>query len=86
MCSTDEIQVVAVEELADNVGAEGEGNSPIILPPSLDVFIWVRPQQVAQQAWNQSGTGKAKNSILKYTVTNSTLMHASKQKASPIKR
>ena len=53
MCSADEIQVVAVEELADHVGPEGEGNPPVVLPPSLHVFVWVRPQQVAQQAWNQ---------------------------------
>ena len=54
MCSADEVQVVTVEELADDVGPKGEGNPPIVLPPALDVFVWVRPQQVAQQAWRQN--------------------------------
>lgn len=49
VCSADEVQVVAVEELADHVGSEGEGDAAIVLPPALNVFIRVGPQQVAQQ-------------------------------------
>lgn len=52
MCSTDEVQVVAVEELADHISPKGEGDAPIIFTPALDIFVWIRPQQVAEQAWN----------------------------------
>ena len=48
---TDEVQVVAVEELADHVGAEGEGDAAVVLPPALHVLVRVRPQQVTQQAF-----------------------------------
>jgi len=53
MCPADKVQVMAVEELADHISPEGEGDSPIILPPALHVFIWVRPQQVTKQTWNK---------------------------------
>lgn len=50
MGSADEVQVVAVEELADDVGAEREGDAAVVLSPALHVFVRVRPQQVAQEA------------------------------------
>ena len=49
--SADEVQVVAVEELADHVGAEGEGDAAVVLAPALHVLVRVRPQQVTQQAF-----------------------------------
>lgn len=54
MRPTDQVQVVTVEELADHIGTKGEGDSSIILPPALHVFVWIRPQQVAQQACNKA--------------------------------
>lgn len=51
MRSADEVQVVTVEKLADHIGPKREGDSPVILPPALDIFVWVWPQQIAQQAW-----------------------------------
>lgn len=50
MGSADEVQVVAVEELADDVGSEREGDAAVVLSPALHVFVRVRPQQVAQEA------------------------------------
>lgn len=47
--STDEVQIVTVEELADHVGAEREGDAAVVLPPALHVLIGVRPQQVTQK-------------------------------------
>lgn len=49
MCPTYEIEVMPVEKLADDVGAEGEGDATIVLPPARHVLVRVRPQQVAQQ-------------------------------------
>lgn len=39
-----------VEELCDHVGAKSEGDATVVLPPAEHIFIWVGPQQVAQQA------------------------------------
>ena len=50
MRSADEVEVVSVEELGDDVGAEGEGDAAVVLAPPLHVFVRVGPQQVAQQA------------------------------------
>ena len=48
--SSDEIHVVSVEELGDNVGAEGEGDAAVVLAPALDVLVGVGPEQVAEEA------------------------------------
>lgn len=50
MGSADQVQVVAIEELADHICPEGEGDSTVILSPALDILIWIWPQQVTQQA------------------------------------
>lgn len=50
MGSADEVQVMTVEKLADHVGPEGEGDPAVILSPALYILIWVRPQEVTQQA------------------------------------
>ena len=48
--SADEVQVVAVEELADHISSEGEGDAAVVLSPALHVLVWVRPQQITQEA------------------------------------
>jgi len=48
--SADEIKVVLVEELSDDVLAEGEGYSTIVLSPSVNVFVRVRPKKITQQS------------------------------------
>ena len=45
-----EIQVVLVQELCDDVGAEGERNAAIVLAPSSEVTFRIRPEQVADQS------------------------------------
>lgn len=52
MSSADQIQIMSVEELADDVGAECEGHAAVVLAPALHVLVGVRPQQVAQQTCN----------------------------------
>lgn len=64
MRSADEVQVVTVEKLADHIGPKREGDSPVILPPALDIFVWVWPQQVAQQAWQN----KTKNVFIYFIL------------------
>lgn len=57
MGSADEVQVMAVEELADDVGSEREGDATVVLSPALHVFVRVRPQQVAQEACRERNGG-----------------------------
>lgn len=54
--SADEVQVVAVEELADHISSKGEGDAPVVFSPALDVLVWVRPQQVTEEAWKETQT------------------------------
>ena len=41
MGSADEVQVMAVEELADYIRSKGEGDPAVVLAPALDVLVWV---------------------------------------------
>lgn len=50
MGSADEVQVMAIQELADHICPEGEGDPAVVLSPALYILIWVRPQKVTQQA------------------------------------
>lgn len=45
-----QIQVMAVEELRDNVGTEGETHAAVILAPALHVLVWVRPKEITQKS------------------------------------
>ncbi len=54
--SADEVQVVAVEELADHIGPKGERDTAVVFSPALDVLVWVRPQQITQEAWREKYT------------------------------
>ena len=41
MGSADEVQVMAVEELADYIRSKGEGDPAVVLSPALHVLVWV---------------------------------------------
>lgn len=44
MSPTDQIKIVPIQEFADNIRAEGEGNTTVIFRPSLDILVWVGPK------------------------------------------
>ena len=50
MSPADQIQVVPIEELRDDVRAEGEGHPAVVLPPPLDVLVGVGPEEITEQA------------------------------------
>ncbi len=50
MGAADQVEIVLVEELLDNLAAEGEGNAAVVLAPQLGVLVGVSPHQIAQQA------------------------------------
>merc|ERR1719474_8195 len=49
MGSAYEVQVVAVEELADHVSSEGKAHAPIVLTPALNILVRIRPEEITQQ-------------------------------------
>ncbi len=44
-----QVEVVFVQELGDDLGAEGEGHAAVVLAPAHRLLVGVGPQQVAQQ-------------------------------------
>jgi len=58
MGSADEIQVVFSQETGHDVTSKGETDSSIVVTPSLNVLVGIRPQKIAQQSGvgNVSGT------------------------------
>ena len=54
--SADEVEIMSVEEFADDVAAKGERDPTVILTPALYILVGVRPQQVTQQACTQTST------------------------------
>lgn len=44
-----EVHVMLLQESGDDVRAEGEGDTAIVFAPPSDVFVWIRPEQVAQK-------------------------------------
>ena len=47
--TANEVHVVLLQEPRDDVGPEGKGHAAVILAPPCDVFVRVRPEQVAQE-------------------------------------
>ena len=49
MSSTNQVDIIAVCELVDHIFAESERYASIVLAPLLDIFVGVRPKQIAQE-------------------------------------
>jgi len=45
-----QIHVVFLQEPGNHVRAEGEGDTTVILAPTSNVLVRIRPQQVAEEA------------------------------------
>ena len=50
MRTTDQVHVMFLQESRYHVRTESERNSTIVLTPSSDVFVWVRPEKIAKKA------------------------------------
>lgn len=53
MSSTNQIQIMTVQEFADNISSKSEGDSTVIFTPTLHILIWIRPQQVTEQTFKR---------------------------------
>jgi hypothetical protein len=49
MSATDEIQVVAIQELPDYICSKRERNPAVVFSPALHILVRVRPQKIAEQ-------------------------------------
>ena len=48
--TANQIQIVLVQELSNNILPKGERDTPVVLTPSVDFLIGVRPEEVTQEA------------------------------------
>ena len=48
--AANQVHIVLLQKPGDNVGAKSERDAAIILTPASNIFIWIRPQQVTEQA------------------------------------
>ena len=52
-----QVHVVLLQEARHHVRAEGEGDAAVVLAPAGDVFVGVRPEEIAEEpaVWNLTG-------------------------------
>lgn len=49
MCTTNQVQLVSIQELGDDINAKSEANATIVFAPALYILVGITPQQVAEQ-------------------------------------
>jgi hypothetical protein len=49
MGSANQIHVVLLKEALDNIGPKGEGHASVVLAPASDVFVRIRPEEIAEE-------------------------------------
>lgn len=49
-----QVHVVLLEEPRNDIWTKSEGDTTVVLGPSGNVLVWVRPEQVAEETavWN----------------------------------
>lgn len=50
MGPANQIQIMPIQKLRHDILPKGEGDTAIVLPPSVGVFIGIAPKQIAQQS------------------------------------
>ena len=51
MCPADQIEIMLLTKHLHVIRTEGERDSSFIFTPTLGVFVWVRPQEIAKKTW-----------------------------------
>lgn len=49
MRAADQVHVVLLQEARDDVGPEREGDAAVVLAPARNVFVGVRPEEIAEE-------------------------------------
>ncbi len=78
MCTADQVEVVFLQENADDIGTEGVAHSPFVVAPALDVDFRVRPQQVAEESlvWDVGGPDDASDLVEAVEFGTESAVHA----------
>lgn len=50
MRTTDKVEIMLLQESCDNIWTKCERDTTIILAPTLNILLWIRPKQITQQA------------------------------------
>lgn len=48
MSTAYQVHIVFLQEAGNDIGSEGERHAAIVFTPACDIFIWVRPEQIAE--------------------------------------
>lgn len=48
MCSANEIKIVSIQEFADDISPKREADTTVVLAPTMNVLVGVRPEEVAE--------------------------------------
>jgi hypothetical protein len=77
MRTTNEIEVVLMQKLGDYVLPERERDTPVIFAPSVDLFIRVGPEKVAEKSgvWNICGPHNTLDLVQARQLWAETAMH-----------
>lgn len=63
MRPADEIHVMFLKEARNHIGSESEGDATIVFAPACDVFVGIRPQQIAQETAVRNLDSSASNTV-----------------------
>lgn len=48
MCSTNKVKIVSIQEFADNISPERKADTTVVLAPTMNILVGVRPEEVAE--------------------------------------
>jgi len=49
MSAAYQIHIMLLQESGNDIGPKGEGDTSVVLAPTCDIFIWVRPEEIAEK-------------------------------------
>jgi hypothetical protein len=78
MCTADKINVMFLSESRNNLLTKSERDTTIILTPSLDVLVGIRPEKITQKTsvWNVGGSHYTLNLLKRAKLWAQATMHA----------
>ena len=76
--STNQINVVIVQELRYNIASKDKADSSFVLAPTWHAFLWVRPQQITKKTliWDFDRSNNFEDLLKAFELRTKTSMHA----------
>lgn len=77
MSTADKVEIMLFEEASDNVAAKGERDTTLVLSPSINILIRVRPEKIAEETsiWDISWTHNVSDLVHRMEIGRKTTMH-----------